>query len=110
MNEMRRAIFAVAVLVATSWAHAQPGSYYEDPGAYAEESGAYFNQLDAYGIWVDIPPYGVVWQPDPQMVGPDFYPYGTQGRWVHTQYGWTFDSNFPWGRITFHYGRWVWAD
>ncbi len=34
-------------------------------------------------------------------------PY-TDGRWVWTDYGWTWVSSFEWGWIPFHYGRWGW--
>jgi hypothetical protein len=38
----------------------------------------------------------------------DFHPYYTAGRWIYTdEYGWYWQSNYPWGDIPFHYGRWV---
>ncbi len=62
--------------------------------------------LDPYGTWVMLPGYGRVWQPSVTVVGPDFYPYGTGGQWVLTDEGWVFDSEYPFGWATFHYGRW----
>src|SRR5690348_1643013 len=61
--------------------------------------------LARYGDWVYSDRWGVVWIPD---VPGDFRPYRTAGYWVNTgQYGWFWRSSYPWGDITFHYGRWV---
>jgi hypothetical protein len=43
-------------------------------------------------------------------VAPDFMPYGSNGHWVYTDQGWTWDSDYPWGWATFHYGRWFFED
>ena len=66
----------------------------------------YFHRVLArYGDWVYSDRWGEVWIPD---VGGDFRPYRTEGYWVNTrQYGWFWRSSYPWGDITFHYGRWV---
>jgi hypothetical protein len=68
------------------------------PDAYSFEQG-----LSPYGQWVDTPEYGRVWVPS--NVGPDWQPY-TDGRWVDTEWGWSFASTVPWGWATYHYGRW----
>jgi hypothetical protein len=65
--------------------------------------------LAADGRWIDIAGVGHVWSPYPGLVGADFRPYGTNGHWVYTAYGWTFESGYSWGWATFHYGRW-WHD
>jgi len=67
----------------------------------------FYDQLSPYGQWVQNPQYGYVWLPD---VGPDFKPYGTNGHWVYTEEGWAWDSGYPWGWATFHYGRWFFQD
>ncbi|HKJ30926.1 MAG TPA: DUF6600 domain-containing protein [Balneolales bacterium] len=67
----------------------------------------FYDQLNAYGRWVDTPDYGYVWYPD---VGPEFGPYLTRGHWIFTNFGWTWISEYPWGWITFHYGRWFYDD
>lgn len=69
---------------------------------------SFTDQLAPYGGWIDVPIFGRVWQPDPNVVGLDFRPYASNGHWVYTAAGWTFASNFDWGWATFHYGRWVW--
>src|SRR5262249_7535871 len=62
--------------------------------------------LAPYGEWIVVAPYGRVWSPRMGEVGPDFRPYYTRGHWVHTSYGWSFESDWDWGWIPFHYGRW----
>ena len=67
----------------------------------------FYDQLSPYGQWVENPEYGYVWLPD---AGPDFKPYATNGHWVYTDEGWAWDSGYPWGWATFHYGRWFFQD
>ncbi|MCX8160796.1 MAG: hypothetical protein N3G18_07675 [Candidatus Saccharicenans sp.] len=74
--------------------------------AYGEISITYiYEYLGNYGYWVYYNPYGYVWIP--RGVGRHWRPYA-HGRWVWTDYGWTWVSNHPWGWIPFHYGRWGW--
>jgi len=75
--------------------------------APAQQSAAsfqlFYDELSPYGMWVDYPNYGYVWIPN---VDPGFSPYATNGRWIYTDDGWTWVSDYPWGWATFHYGRW----
>jgi Family of unknown function (DUF6600) len=65
----------------------------------------FYNTLAPYGTWLRSPRWGDVWHPS--NVPRDFHPY-TRGRWLYTlDYGWLWQSDFPWGDIAFHYGRWV---
>lgn len=66
--------------------------------------GYFYDALDPYGDWLRVEPYGWVWAPN--MVDPFWRPY-TAGRWVWTDWGWTWASNERWGWATYHYGRWV---
>jgi len=76
---------------------ASRSSQYVPPGVYGAED------LDQYGTWVNVAPYGAVWQP---AVGPDWGPYQL-GRWTWLDwYGWTWVSYDPWGWAPYHYGRW----
>ncbi len=52
---------------------------------------------------MDSPRYGFVWIPRHMPYG--WRPY-TNGRWIWSDYGWTWISSFEWGWIPFHYGRW----
>lgn len=68
------------------------------------------DRLSPYGSWVDHPTYGTVWVPSSALVGSDFAPYVSSGRWELTEDGdWLWVSDYEWGYIPFHYGRWVWV-
>ncbi|HEY3359461.1 MAG TPA: DUF6600 domain-containing protein [Polyangia bacterium] len=69
----------------------------------------FYEALAPYGSWVYLGPYGRVWRPSPSVVGIEFRPYVTGGRWVYTDVGWAFASDYDWGWAPFHYGRWVLA-
>jgi uncharacterized protein DUF6600 len=64
----------------------------------------FFDALAPYGNWMSVPDYGYVWQPTGIEQG--WRPY-SDGHWVWTDYGWTWDSYQPWGWAPYHYGRWV---
>jgi len=74
-----------------------------DPAAYQDFRDA----LSPYGQWVDNPQYGQIWVPSATEVGADFTPYYSGGRWVLSDYGWTWVSEHSWGWAPFHYGRWL---
>jgi hypothetical protein len=65
--------------------------------------------LAPYGDWTEDSTYGVVWVPHRAVVGADFAPYVSHGRWaMGVDNSWTWVSDFGWGWAPFHYGRWVW--
>jgi hypothetical protein len=64
----------------------------------------FYNNLANQGTWQDVGQYGYCWQP--ANVGSDWQPY-SDGRWVYTDAGWTWDSYEPFGWAVYHYGRWV---
>ncbi|MEJ5994022.1 DUF6600 domain-containing protein [Pedobacter sp. Du54] len=66
---------------------------------------SFYDELSPYGQWIKDPQYGYVWRPDVDQE--EFRPYYTNGRWVMTEYGNTWVSNYDWGWAPFHYGRWV---
>lgn len=59
-----------------------------------------------HGEWLQLPEVGWVWRPDAKLVGQDFVPYATNGQWVFSDWGWTFQSDWDWGWAPFHFGRW----
>ena len=65
----------------------------------------FYNDLAPHGSWYDDPTYGWVFAPP----SPTYMPY-SNGRWVYTDYGYTWVSADPFGWATDHYGRWVWAN
>src|SRR5207248_1659169 len=74
-------------------------------GANVPDEDVFYDSLAPYGSWTVIGPYGRVWVP---AVGYGWRPY-YYGRWVLTDWGWTFVSDDPWGWAAYHYGRWNWA-
>ncbi|MGO9482431.1 MAG: DUF6600 domain-containing protein, partial [Candidatus Kryptoniota bacterium] len=48
--------------------------------------------------------YGMCWRPAGVPAG--WQPY-VDGRWIWTDYGWTWVSDYQWGWAPFHYGRWT---
>lgn len=65
------------------------------------------SQLSPYGSWTDIPGYGTCWIPAVQSTVPDWRPYMNNGHWEYTEQGWYWHSDYPWGEVAFHYGRWM---
>jgi hypothetical protein len=79
---------------------------YDD--GYDPQAAAQFQAgLAPYGSWIDDPAYGEVWEPSSSIVGADFTPYSSGGRWAMTEFGWTWVSDWDWGWAPFHYGRWT---
>ena len=87
------------LLVNPAPAKAQPGA--------SVSFQTFYNELQPYGTWVDDPNYGDVWIPN---VDEDFKPYATNGHWIVTEYGNTWESDYEWGWAPFHYGRWRFDD
>jgi len=83
----------------------EPERRYEYEREYGQEFGIsyFYDYLSSYGIWIYNSRYGYVWIP--RQTGYRWRPY-THGRWIWTDYGWTWDSFYEWGWIPFHYGRW----
>jgi hypothetical protein len=73
-----------------------------DPSALSDFRGP----LENHGTWVDDPTYGTTWMPEPAEVGPDFAPYVSAGHWSY-QDDMVWVSEYEWGWVPFHYGRWV---
>jgi len=63
-------------------------------------------QLAPYGNWIQVPGYGSCWQPAVAISDPAWRPYFDQGHWIYTDAGWSWQSDYSWGGIVFHYGRW----
>lgn len=74
-----------------------------DPSALSDFRPA----LDPYGTWVDDPSYGQVWTPNADQAGPGFQPYETSGSWDYVDNDYVWVSDFAWGWVCFHYGRWA---
>lgn len=66
--------------------------------------GFFYDELSPYGDWILTRDHGWAWFP--RDVRPGWRPY-RDGRWVMTDYGWTWASYEPFGWATYHYGRWT---
>lgn len=66
----------------------------------------FYGALAPYGSWVNMPGYGLCWQPRAATYDAGWTPYSTQGRWIYTDCGWYWLSDYSWGWCVFHYGRW----
>src|SRR6476661_4950659 len=122
---MRRLVFACITLAAAGSARfssAQPQPYPAQPYQGDVGAGGYYadtdpsaltdfrSVLDPYGSWVVDPSYGEVWIPNANEVGYDFVPYQTSGSWQYDGSDYVWASDFSWGWVPFHYGRWVYSD
>jgi hypothetical protein len=77
-----------------------------DPSALTD----FREPLAPYGQWTEDANYGTIWVPNADQVGADFAPYQSAGSWgVNGDGDWLWQSDYSWGAIPFHYGRWVWA-
>lgn len=66
----------------------------------------FYTPLTQYGTWYQVPTYGWVWQPSVVTVDATWMPYQHGGRWVWSNFGWYWCSDYSWGWAPFHYGRW----
>jgi hypothetical protein len=89
-------IFSLAAVATSTKADAQPGF------SGNIDFNTFYQELSPYGQWMDVPRYGRVWSYNE----PGFRPYATNGQWENTDQGWSWNSNYQWGSIPFHYGRW----
>jgi len=74
------------------------------PPPVRADVGFFYDALTPHGTWVHLQPHGWVWYP--RHVSAGWRPY-SEGRWVYSDYGWTWVSDLEWGWAPFHYGRWV---
>lgn len=104
VNEGRQADAPAAVDPAA----VDPADEYADNDPSALDD--FRDTLDPHGSWVQDPTYGTIWVPSQSEVGADFAPYQTDGHWAVADSGdWMWASDYAWGAVPFHYGRWVWA-
>jgi len=66
----------------------------------------FYPPLAPYGNWFEVPDYGMVWQPTVAVVDTSWRPYFHRGRWIYSDCGWYWHSDYSWGWAPFHYGRW----
>ena len=86
-------------------APAQPAARI-DPGSTVINYNTFYENLAPYGSWVEVADYGYCWRPTVSIVDSGWHPYGHNGSWVWSDYGWYWNSGYTWGWAPFHYGRW----
>jgi hypothetical protein len=96
--------FTISLLTTSCYTTQVPAQTSQEAYIEAREINynTFYNELSPYGRWVDYPGNGRVWVCN--EVG--FRPYGTNGHWQYTSYGWMWVSDYRWGWSAFHYGRW----
>jgi hypothetical protein len=101
-----------AMLLASGGVAPPPAPAAEPPPAVITAPPAtptidYFQaHLTPYGQWVDVPDVGAAWVPAEANI-PGWRPYMNAGHWEFTDAGWFWRSDYPWGDMAFHYGRWI---
>lgn len=77
------------------------------PAAQETVDLSYFKSaLSPYGSWVYIDGVGECWRPTVSVVNASWRPYYDAGRWIYSDAGWYWLSDYSWGWAPFHYGRW----
>lgn len=77
------------------------------PANLPPQVNVFYQQLQPYGTWMQVADFGWCWQPSVAVAAPAWRPYADRGRWLHTDHGWYWQSDYAWGWAPFHYGRWV---
>ncbi|HZQ48210.1 MAG TPA: DUF6600 domain-containing protein, partial [Verrucomicrobiae bacterium] len=89
---------------------ANPGDVadYAAPVDYSttDDTDYFYNSLAPYGSWIYIAGAGRCWQPTVCVGNHGWQPYFDRGRWIYTDCGWYWRSDYSWGWAAFHYGRW----
>jgi hypothetical protein len=75
-------------------------------GDPADSYSYFYSSLSPYGSWVVLPDYGWCWRPSIAVVHSGWRPYCHGGRWLYSDCGWYWHSDYSWGWAPFHYGRW----
>jgi hypothetical protein len=73
--------------------------------AYVTEN-YFYDTLSPYGGWVNVEGCGLCWRPTVVVYDSSWQPYCDHGRWIYTDSGWYWASDYSWGATAFHYGRW----
>jgi hypothetical protein len=79
-------------------------TYVEQPAPV--QYNYFYGSLAPYGSWIEVSGYGLCWRPTVAVVDTGWRPYCHSGRWLYTNCGWYWQSDYSWGWAPFHYGRW----
>lgn len=70
----------------------------------------FHQELASGGVWFKLEEKAWVWQPTAALQSPSWQPYVTAGNWTRHEDNWFWASDYAWGGIAFHYGRWLLED
>ncbi len=101
---MRRLSFSIAVILLSNSLVLISSDRASASVSIGVSVNLFHDSLAPYGDWIQTARFGAVWTP--RHVDHDWRPY-TSGRWVYTDYDWTWVSDDEWGWATDHYGRWT---
>jgi hypothetical protein len=85
---------------------ANPANAYAVTPPQEVNNNYFYQTLAPYGSWVEVADYGWCWQPTVAVVDVGWRPYCNRGRWLWSDCGWYWQSDYSWGWAPFHYGRW----
>lgn len=74
--------------------------------AIGADAAYFYQELSPYGRWILAEDNQWYWQPTVAATSAGWRPYWDKGRWVYTDNGWYWSSEYTWGWAAFHYGRW----
>lgn len=94
------------IAAAPSYVNAPPVAPVSEAQPTYVSNNYFYDSLAPYGNWIEVEGYGRCWQPTVVVVNRNWQPYGDRGRWVYSDAGWYWLSDYTWGATTFHYGRW----
>jgi uncharacterized protein DUF6600 len=78
---------------------------YQASNSYGSPYSYGFNDLNYYGNYMNVPGYGMCWQP--YFTGVGWNPY-MDGAWMlYPGFGYSWVSAYPWGWAPYHYGSWL---
>ena len=72
---------------------------------FSPEAAYFYQELAPYGRWILAEDGQWYWQPK-EAANSSWRPYWDHGRWIYTDNGWYWNSDYRWGWAAFHYGRW----
>ncbi|MCI0534989.1 MAG: hypothetical protein L0Z50_07160 [Verrucomicrobiales bacterium] len=81
-----------------------PVTYVQQPAPV--QYNYFYSSLAPYGSWIEVPDYGLCWRPTVAVIDTGWRPYCHRGRWLYSNCGWYWQSDYSWGWAPFHYGRW----
>lgn len=84
---------------------AQYHERYQASNTYGAPYSYGLSDLNYYGNYMNVPGYGMCWQP--YFTGMGWNPY-MDGAWMwYPGFGYSWVSAYPWGWMPYHYGSWL---